>query len=156
MIYFQNQRSITEVEVIVSVSIIFSLTKESTNGVKSSWDPDHSQPDSASEINEKSFESVSTNSTIEEMEKPLLGGVRSVMPDITSSETTLLIEVFFSVPSSILHLWDSKTFSIGKSHILHVTMTVVLKTTSYSNQITNKKMFVFKKRNAKINIPYEF
>ena len=72
-----------------------------------------------------------TSATVQEMEEPLLGSVGSMMPDVTSSITTLLIEVLFSVPGSVLHLWHSKTFTIGESHVFHVTEFVVGQTSSY-------------------------
>ena len=129
--------SIREVEVIISVSIIFSLSEESSNSVKSSWDPNHSQPDSAAEINNKSLEGESTNSSVKEMEEPLLGSIWSMMPNITSGKSTLLIEILFSIPCSILHLWNSKTLTIGKSHIFHVAMAVMGKSTSYNMKKIN-------------------
>ena len=49
-----------------------------------SWDPDHSKPDSATKVNNPSLDKELSSASIKEMEEPLLGGVGSVVPDVTS------------------------------------------------------------------------
>ena len=95
------------------------------------WQPGESDPDSETEINNPSLDEEFSSSTVEEVEEPLLGGVRSMMPDVTSSVGRLLIEVLFSIPSSVLHLWYSKTLSVSESHVLHVSVLVVSKASSF-------------------------
>ena len=83
----ETRRSVAEVEVIVSVVIILSLTNAGTDEADGSWDPAHSKPDSASEVNNPSLNEEFAGTTEQEMEQPLLSGVRSMMPDVTSGVT---------------------------------------------------------------------
>ena len=55
--------------------------------MKGEWNPCESHPDSETEVNNPSLDEEFTGTTIEEVEKPLLGGIRSMMPNITSSIT---------------------------------------------------------------------
>ena len=123
--------SVREVEVIVSIVIILSLSDEGTDEVDRGWDPDHSKPNSAAKVNNPSLNEEFTSTTVQEMEEPLLGSVRSMMPDVTSGITGLLVEVLLSVPCSVLHSWYSKTFSVNESHIFHVTHFVVGESSSF-------------------------
>ena len=66
------------------------------------------------------------------MEEPLLSSVGSVMPDVTSCKRRLLIEVFLAIPCAPVLVWYSKSFTVGKSHILDVAVVIVLKSSSYS------------------------
>ena len=75
--------------------------------MESKWDPDDAGPDSEAEVNHKSLEEELAGASVQEVEQPLLSGVRSVMPDVTSSKTFLLVEIDFSIPCSELHLWNS-------------------------------------------------
>ena len=108
-----DQKSIREVEVIIGVVIILSLSDQGTNEVDRGWDPDHSEPDSAAEVHNPSLDEEFASTTVQEMEEPLLGSVRSMMPDVSSSISWLLVEVLLSIPCSVLHFWYSKTLSIS-------------------------------------------
>ena len=96
------------------------------------WKPCKSEPDSATEVNNPSLDEELAGTTVKEVEQPLLSGIGSVMPDVTSSISRFLIEILFSIPSSVLHLWYSKTLSIDESHVFHVTVFVVGKSSSYN------------------------
>ena len=98
--------------------------------MESGWYPSHSDPDSEAEINNPSLDEEFSSASVQEVEEPLLSGIRSVMPDVTSAVTSLLVEILLSIPSSILHLWNSKAFSVGKSHVFHVAELVVSQSTS--------------------------
>ena len=117
--------SIREVEIVVGVVIVFSLSEEGANHVDGYGEPADSEPDSKAEVNDESLDEELGGTTVEEMEEPLLGSVRSVMPDVASHVGFLLIEVVLSVPSSVLHLWHSQTFAVNQSHVLHVAQLVV-------------------------------
>ena len=128
----QRDFSIREIEVIVGVVIVFSLSDQGTNEVDGGWKPAHSEPDSATEVNDPSLDEELAGTTVEEVEQPLLGGIGSVMPDVTSSITRFLIEILFSIPGSVLHFWYSKTLSVNESHVFHVSVFVVGKSSSYN------------------------
>ena len=128
----QQWFSIREIEVIVSVVIVFSLSDQRTNKVNGGWKPCKSEPDSATEVNNPSLDEELAGTTVKEVEQPLLGGIGSVMPDVTSSICGFLIEILFSIPCSVLHFWYSKTLSIDESHVFHVSVFVVGKTSSYN------------------------
>ncbi len=84
------------------------------------WQPSQSDPDLEDKVNYESLDEELVGSSIEEMEQPLLSGVGSVMPDITSCKPLLLVEVCFSVPCSELLLGHSQTFSIHQTHVLSI------------------------------------
>ena len=96
-----------------------------------SWQDAHSTPDSETVVDHDSLNEELTGTSKQEVEEPLLCSVGSVMQDVASSETSLIIEVFLSVPCSVLHLWNSHTFSVCKSHVLHISGFVVSKASSY-------------------------
>ena len=93
-----------------------------------------SAPDAHAVVHHVSLNEELACTSIEEMEKPLLGGVGSVMPDVTTSVSGLLIEILFSIPCSVLHLWHSETLSVDESDVLHVTELVVGKSSSCSRK----------------------
>ena len=80
----RSRYSIREIEVIVSVVIVFSLSEARSNEVDGEWQPSESDPNSETEIDDPSLDEEFSSSTIEEVEEPLLGGVRSMVPDVTS------------------------------------------------------------------------
>ena len=96
------------------------------------WEPCESEPDSAPEINNESLDKELAGSSVEEVEEPLLSGIGSVMPDISSAVSSLLIEILFSVPSSIHGLGHSETLTVHNPHVLHVSELVVSQSSSYT------------------------
>ena len=138
--------SIREIEVVISVVIIFSLSDEWSNHMKGSWDKSESSPYSHSEVNNPSLDEEFAGSTIHELEQPLLGGIWSMRPNVAPSITWFLIEILFSVPSSVLHSWYSETFTVYNSHVLGVSSFIMSKSSSYS-QIKIWSGFVIKYTN---------
>ena len=95
------------------------------------WHPGDSEPDSHSEVHHPSLNEESLHTSVHEMEEPLLGSVRSVMPDVTTDVRGLLIEILLTIPSSPLLLGDSKSLSKAQTHVLGVSLFVVSQTSSY-------------------------
>ena len=89
------------------------------------WHPSHSGPDSDTEVNNPSLDEELAGTSVEEVEEPLLSSIGSVMPDVASAVTRLLIEVLFSIPSSVLLFWNSETLSVSESHVFHVSELVM-------------------------------
>ena len=89
------------------------------------WQEGQSSPDSESEVNDPSLDEEFSSASVQEVEEPLLSSIGSVMPDVSSAVTGLLVEILLSIPSSVLLLWYSETFTVGESHVLHVTELVM-------------------------------
>ena len=122
--------SITEVEVVVGVVIVFTLTEAGADKVEADGEPCDSEPDSQAVVNDHTVEEEAFEAAVHEVEEPLLGGVGAMVPDVTSSVGRLLVEVLLSVPCSVLHLGYSETLAIGQTHVLHVSELVVRKSAS--------------------------
>ena len=122
--------SVREVEVIVSVVVILTLAEAGEDEVEGDWHPREPHPNAEAEIDNPSLNEELVGTAIHEMEEPLLCSVRSVVPDISSGVTRLLIKVFLAIPSTVLHLGNSETFAIDESHILHVAMLIVSQSAS--------------------------
>ena len=101
--------------------------------MENEWHERDSTPDTHAVVHNVSLDEELACSTIEEMEEPLLSSVRSVMPDVAAAVTGLLIEVFFTIPGSVLHLWHTKTFSVDESNVLSVSEFVVSESSSYQS-----------------------
>ena len=95
-------------------------------------DPGNSEPDTEGEVADHSLDKEALGTTVHEMEEPLLGGVRSVMPDVTTGIGRLLVEVLLTVPGSPLLLWHAEALSVRKSHVLCVSVLIMSKSTSYT------------------------
>ena len=78
--------SIAEVEVIVSVAVIFALAETRADEVERCWEPGDSEPHAKTEVNHPSLDEEASESTVKPVEEPLLGGVGTVMEDVASSE----------------------------------------------------------------------
>ena len=92
--------------------------------------PGDSQPNLAPEIDDESLDEELVGASVQEVEEPLLGGVGSMMPDVPSHETLLLVEVVLAVPSSVLHFGHSQTFSVHETHVLCVSEFVMSQSTT--------------------------
>ena len=123
--------SITEVEVVVGVVIVFTLTEAGADKVEADGEPCDSEPDSQAVVNDHTVEEEAFEAAVHEVEEPLLGGVGAMVPDVTSSVGRLLVEVLLTVPSAVLHLGHTETLTVCESHVLHVSEFVVGKTTSF-------------------------
>ena len=77
--------SVREVEVIVGVSIVLTLTNERANGVEGKRQEGNATPHTETEVNNPSLDDESLDTTVHEVEQPLLSGVRSVVPDVTTA-----------------------------------------------------------------------
>ncbi len=124
--------SIREIEIIVGVVIIFSLTNEGTNHMDGEGEESDSGPDSDTEVDDESLDEELVSTTVEEMEEPLLGSIGSMMPDVASHVSLLLIEIVLSVPSSVLLFGYSETLSVYQSHVFHVSELIMSQTTTYT------------------------
>ena len=51
--------------------------------------PGESEPDLHTEVNNESLQEELVSTAVQEVEQPLLSGVRSVMPDVTTGVTLL-------------------------------------------------------------------
>ncbi len=74
--------------------------------------PGQSHPNPEAEVDNESLDQELVCTTVHEVEEPLLSSIGSVMPDVTSSIPLLVIEIVLSVPSSVLLLGHSETFSV--------------------------------------------
>ena len=124
--------SVREVEIVVSVVIVFTLAEAGSDEVECEGSPCDSEPYSKTKVDGPSLDEEALESAVHEVEEPLLGGVGSVMPDITSCVGTLLIEVLLSIPEGVCCLGHSQAFTVGEAHIFGVTLLVMLKTATYN------------------------
>ena len=88
-------------------------------------EPRNTEPYAHAVVNNHTVEEETFEATVQEVEEPLLSRVRAVMPDVATSVGALLVEVFLTVPSAVLHFGDTKTLAVCQTHILHVTVFVV-------------------------------
>ena len=122
---FAASESVTEVEVIVGVVIVFALAQARSNEVEANGEPSNAEPDAHAVVNNNTVEEEALEPTVEEVEEPLLGRVRTVMPDVATRVRTLLVEVLLAVPSTVLHLGHAQTLTVRESHVLHVAVFVM-------------------------------
>ena len=78
--------SIREVEVVVCVVVVLSLSDEGANHVDGEGQEGDSGPDFDAEVDDESLDEELVGAAVEEVEEPLLGGVGSVVPDVASHE----------------------------------------------------------------------
>ena len=126
--------SVTEVEVVVGVVIVFTLAEAGANEVETNWEPWNSEPDAQAVVNDDTVKEEAFEAAVHEVEEPLLGRIRAMVPDVAASIRSLLVEVLLTVPGAVLHLGHTETLTVGKSHILHVSELVMGKSTSYTQQ----------------------
>ena len=93
--------------------------------MNSEWQPSESQPDLDAEVNDEALKEELVGTAIHEVEQPLLSGVRSVMPDVSTAVTFLIVEVVLTIPGLVHHLGDTETLTVDKSHVLGVAEFVV-------------------------------
>ena len=76
-IYMVNDQlhSVAEVEVVISVAIIFALTETSANEVEREWDEGNSAPDTETEVDDPSLDDEAFETSVHEVEEPLLSGI---------------------------------------------------------------------------------
>ena len=105
------------------------------------WQPGDSQPDLAAEVNNESLQEEFVGTSIEEVEKPLLSSVGSVVPDVTTNITFLIVEVVLTIPSLVHHLGYTKTLTVDESHVFGVSEFVMCQTASYKHIICHKDAY---------------
>ena len=93
-------------------------------------EPCDSEPNTETVVDDHTVYEETLEAAVHKVEKPLLGSVGAMVPDVASCEGALLIEVLLAIPCAILHLGHSKTLSVCESHVLHVAEFVVCKSTS--------------------------
>ena len=123
--------SVTEVEVIVRVGIILTLTEDGSDEMESAGGQSDSGPNAETVVDDDTVDEEALETTVHEMEEPLLSRVGSVMEDVTTSVRGLLIEILLTVPGSPLSLGHAHTLTVAQSHVLSVTFLVMGQSASY-------------------------
>ena len=126
--------SVTEVEVVIGVSVVLALAEDGADEVESAGGEGDAHPDAHAVVNDDTVHEEALDATIEEVEEPLLGSVGAVMPDVTTSVRGLLVEVLLAVPCAPLSLGDSEAFAVDEAHVASVALFVVGKSTSCSRK----------------------
>ena len=91
----------------------------------------NAEPDTHAVVDNDALEEESLDTSVEEVEEPLLGGVGAMMEDVAASVRGLLVEVLFAVPRAPLHLGHAKALAVSETHVLGVALLVVRKSASY-------------------------
>ena len=107
-----EERSVTEVEVVVGVGVILALTKDRANEVEGASREHNAHPDFETVVDDNAIDEKALEAAVEEVEHPLLSGVRAMMEDVATSIRCLLVEVLFTVPSAVLHLGHAQTLTV--------------------------------------------
>ena len=131
-------RSVTEVEVIVGVGVVLTLSKNGSDEVEAGSGDDDAAPDAQSVVDGDTVDEEALEATEQEVVEPLLGRVRSVVENVTSEIGRLLIEVLLSVPGTELGLRNTKSLAKGQTHVLSVTLLVVGQSASYKHEQINQ------------------
>ena len=143
--------SITEVEVIVGVVVVFALAEARANEVEGDGEPGDAEPHAQAVVNNHTVEEETFEPAEQKVEEPLLRGVRTVMPDVATSVRTLLVKVFLSIPGPVLELGHAETLTVGQAHVLHVSKIVMGQATSY---IQAKQMIFSVAQPANAHLPF--
>ena len=132
--------SIAEVEVIVGVAVVFTLSETRADEVERCREPSDSEPNAETEVDDPSLDEEALESAVEPVEEPLLGGVGTVVEDVASGERGLLVVVLFTVPGTPLLLGHAKSLTVSEAHVAGVSFLVMGKSSSYS-QVTHQNIF---------------
>jgi len=128
--------SVAEVEVVISVGVVLALAEDGADEVEGSGGEGDAHPDAHAVVDDDAVHEEALEATVHEVEQPLLGRVRAMVQDVTTSVGGLLVEVLLTVPSAHLHLGHTKTFSVAQFHVLGVALLVVGKSASYHTKVT--------------------
>ena len=93
-------------------------------------EPRNPEPNAEPVVDDDTVDEESLEAAVHKVEEPLLSGVGAMVPNVASCEGALLVKVLLTIPGAVLHLGHSKTFSVCKSHVLHVAEFVVGESTS--------------------------
>ena len=123
--------SVTEVEVVVGVSVVLALAEDRADKVERSHREDNASPDLEAVVDDDTVDEEALEATVHEVEEPLLGRVGAMVEDVATGVGALLVEVLLAVPCAPLCLGHAKTLTEGKAHVSSVTFLVVGQSTSY-------------------------
>ena len=93
-------------------------------------EPGDSEPDAHTEVHGHTLHEEALESTVQEVEEPLLGGVGAMVPNVATGIGALLVKVLLAVPGAPLHLGHAETLTVSETHVLGIAEIVVLKATS--------------------------
>ena len=125
IVVHEQFHSVAEVEVVVSVAVVFTLAEAGADEVEGEWDGSDSEPYAHAKVDNPSLDEEAFNAAVKPVEEPLLGGVGAMMEDVAASVRGLLVEVLFAVPRAPLHLGHAKALAVSETHVLRVTLLVV-------------------------------
>ena len=94
--------------------------------------PGETEPDPRAEVDHEALEEELVCAAVEEVEEPLLGRVRAVVPDVPAAVALLRVVVVLAVPGLVHHLGHAQTLAVGQSHVLGVAELVVSQAASYN------------------------
>ena len=123
--------SVTEVEVVIGVSVVLALAENRADKVETSHWEDNASPDLEAVVDDDTVHEEALEATIHEVEEPLLSRVGAMVEDVATGVGALLVEVLLAVPCAPLCLGHAKTLAEGKAHVSSVTFLVVGQSTSY-------------------------
>lgn len=89
------------------------MAEARANEVEGDGEPRDTEPYAHAVVNDYTVEEETFESTVQEVEEPLLGRVRAVVPDVATSVGALLVEVLLTVPGAVLHFGDAETFAVS-------------------------------------------
>ena len=132
--------SVTEVEVVIGVSVVLALAENRANKVESSAWEGNASPDLEAVVDDDTVDEEALEATIHEVEEPLLSRVGAMVEDVATGVGALLVEVLLAVPCAPLCLGHAKTLAEGKAHVSSVTFLVVGQSTSYYDETKNRRL----------------
>lgn len=121
----QPLHSVTEVEVIVGVGVILALSEYRADEVESAHGECNAHPHAEGVIDDDTVDEEALETTIHEMEEPLLGRVGTMVEDVTTSVGGLLIEILLAIPRTPLGLGHTHTLTVTESHVPSVALLVM-------------------------------
>ena len=122
--------SVTEVEVVVGVSVVLALAEDRADKVESSAWKGNASPDLEAVVDDDTVDEEALEATVHEVEEPLLSRVGAMVEDVATGVGALLIEILLAVPCAPLCLRHAKTLTKGEAHVSSVTFLVVGQSTS--------------------------
>ena len=117
--------SVTEVEVVVGVSVVLALAEDRADKVESSAWEDNASPDLEAVVDDDTVDEEALEATVHEVEQPLLGCLGAMVEDVATAVGALSVEVLLAVPRAELHLGHAQTLTVRESHVLGVSLLVV-------------------------------
>lgn len=121
----QPLHSVTEVEVIVRVGVILALSEYRADEVECAHGECNAHPHAEGVIDDDTVDEEALETTIHEMEEPLLSRVGTMVEDVTTSVGTLLIEILLTIPRTPLGLGHTHTLTVTESHVPSVALLVM-------------------------------